>query len=323
MNAGTNQTPPNQYVIRSNDPAINRAGQLLNSSQPSQALHLLQPAIERHPGDPDVLLLAGLAAYRSDQLPMALGYWRKSLDLAPNAALNGIYEDAQREVTADHSSASLYSLHIALRYEADAMPADAARSVLAALEDDYSRISVQLGCAPGERIITIVQSREQYMRGTAAAEWSGGHYDGRIHVAWTGRLEPGQSESGEVGPRMRRALAHELVHACLMSLASGSNPWPIWLQEGLAQKLSGDTLQPSDRDRLRELTLAHAVPRLEDLGQDWFSMPQQQAVAAYNLSLAAADTLFDNFGGSGVRLILADPETVPAITSSLDAKLGL
>ena len=42
-------------------------------------------------------MLAGLAAYRSDQLRMALDYWKQSLDLAPNEALNTIYEGAKRE----------------------------------------------------------------------------------------------------------------------------------------------------------------------------------------------------------------------------------
>jgi len=316
---------PSQYVLSSSDPAVNQAGQLLNSSQPSHALDLLRPAVQRHPSDPAVLLLAGLAAYRSDHLPEALHYWSQSLDLAPNRALNAIYQDAQRETDADHSSEKLLSTHIALRYEAGALPVDAGRAILATLEEDYARISAQLGCTLSERVVAIVQSREQYRRATSAAEWSGGHYDGRIHVAWPAESESGESEpvgSGP-GPQMRRALAHELVHACLMSLPSGSHPWPVWLQEGLAQKLSGDTLQPSVREELRQLAATHGLPRLEDLGLDWFSMPRQAAVAAYELSLAAADTLFDDYSVNGISKILTTPEALPRITADLDAKLGL
>ena len=61
----------NQYFVRSSDPDVSRAGQLLNSSQPSQAFELLQGALQRHPQDPKVLLLAGLAAYRSDEIQAA------------------------------------------------------------------------------------------------------------------------------------------------------------------------------------------------------------------------------------------------------------
>ncbi len=301
-----------QYVVHSSDPAVVRAGQLLNAAQPCHALELLQSAVQRHPQDPGVLMLAGLAAYRADRLPEALHYWSQSLDLAPSAALKAIYADAQRETAADRSNEKLLSPHFALRYEGGAVPSDAALSILATLEEDYTRVSAQLGCSPDERIVAIVQSHEQYLRATSAAEWSGGHYDGRIHVAWTAN-----------GQRMHRALAHELVHACLMSLPSGSSPWPVWLQEGLAQKLSGDTLQASGRDELRQLAVTHGIPRLEDLGPDWFSMPRPDAVAAYNLSLAAADALCDDHPSYGIRAILTNPEALPRITADLDAKLGL
>jgi len=305
----------NQYVVHSSDPAVNRAGRLLNASQPSQAFELLRGALERHPHDPGVLMLAGLAAYRSDRLPEALHYWSQSLDLAPNGALSAIYADARRETAADRSNDRLYSAHIALRYEGGVVPADTARSILAMLEVDYSRISAQLGCVSSERVVAIVQSRQQYVRTTSAAEWSGGHYDGRIHIGWP--------DGPAAGPRIERALAHELVHACLMSLPSGVNPWPVWLQEGLAQKLSGDTLQPSAREQLRQLAVMHSIPRLENLGTDWFMLARQDAVTAYNVSLAAVDALYDDYAGYGIRKILSNPEALPRISADLDAKLGL
>jgi tetratricopeptide (TPR) repeat protein len=304
----------NQYMLHTNDPALLRAAQSLNESQPAQALEQLQTALQRHPPDPKVLMLAGLAAYRSDQLRPALDYWKQSLDLAPNQALNEIYQVAKREAEADRSGEKLYGAHIALRYEGEALPVDTARAILATLDDDYSRISAQLGCSSGERIVAIVQNRESYLRSTGAAEWSGGQYDGRIHIAWT--------EGAEVGPEMQRALAHELVHACLTSIPSGSTPWPAWLQEGLAQKLSGDLLRPSVREQLRQLAATHAIPRLENLGQDWSSMAKQNAVAAYSLALSAADALYDNYSNYGIRNVLRNPERLPGITADLDQKLG-
>ena len=78
--------------------------------------------------------------------------------------------------------------------------------------------------------MAIVQSREQYMRGTDAAEWSGGHYDGRIHIAWSG--------GSDARPRMERALAHEMVHACLMSIPSGASS----LARLVAGRASAETL---------------------------------------------------------------------------------
>jgi len=302
-----------KLIVHSGDLSLERASQLLAANQPAQALELLEPAVRRHHNDPNVLLLTGLAAYRSDQLRTALDYWKQSLDLAPNDTLARVYERVRREADADHSAEKLLGMHIALRYEGEALPSDTARAILSTLDEDYSRIAGQLGCSSDERIVAIVQSRDAYLRGTGAAEWSGGEYDGRIHIAWT--------EGKQVGPQMRRALAHELVHACLTSIPSGGTPWPAWLQEGLAQKLSGDQLSPASRDQLRQLAAARQMPRLEDLHQDWSHLSIENARLAYNLALAAADALFENT--SGIRNVVNNPQGLPQITAELDRKLGL
>jgi tetratricopeptide (TPR) repeat protein len=311
---GRQAIAPSQYMVHTADPAIARAARLLNASQPAQALEQLQSALQRNPRDPNVLLLAGLAAYRADQLRDALDYWKQSLAIAPNETLQAVYENARREAAADHSGEKLYGAHIALRYEGQALPADTARAILGLLDGDYATISAQLGCTPDERIVAIVQNRDSYLRSTGAAEWSGGQYDGRIHIAWT--------DGSQIGQQMQRALAHELVHACLTSIPSGSTPWPAWLQEGLAQKLSGDTLPRPVRDQLQKLAAAHAIPRLENLGQDWSAMTKQNAVFAYSLALAAADALYDSYVNYGIRNVLNNPERLPSITADLDTKLG-
>lgn len=304
-----------QAVARTGDPALDRAQQLLAANQPARALEQMQAALAKHPRDANVLVLAGLAAYRADQLRAALDYWKQALDIAPNDRLQAVYDRVKREAAADHSGDKLYGIHVELRYEGEALPADTARAILATLDDDYTRIAGQLGCRSDERIAAIVQSREDYLRTTGAAEWSGGQYDGRIHVAWT--------TGSTIGPEMQRALAHELVHACLTSIPSGATPWPAWLQEGLAQKLSGDTLSAGVRAQLERLAEAHAVPRLENLQQNWSRLSTQNAFAAYSLALEAADALYDNYANYGIRNILNNPSTLPRITAELDAKLGL
>jgi tetratricopeptide (TPR) repeat protein len=304
-----------KLIVHSGDLSLERAAQLLASNQPAQALELLEPALKRHRNDANVLLLTGLAAYRADQLRAAIDYWKQSLDLAPNETLARVYERVRREAASDNSGEKLLGMHIALRYEGEALPTDTARVILSTLDEEYNRISSQLGCSSQERTVAIVQSREAYLRGTGAAEWSGGQYDGRIHIAWT--------EGKEVGPQMRRALAHELVHACLTSMPSGGTPWPAWLQEGLAQKLSGDQLSPIARGQLRQLAAAHQIPRLEDLHQDWSQLSIDNARLAYNLALAAADALYDNYSSFGIRNVINNPQKLPQITADLDKKLGL
>ena len=304
-----------KLIVHSGDLSLERASQLLAANQPAQALELLEPAVRRHRNDSNVLLLAGLAAYRSDQLRAAIGYWKESLELTPNETLARVYERVRREAAADQSGEKLLGMHIALRYEGEALPSDTARAILSTLDEDYGRISAQLGCSSDERIVAIVQSREAYLRGTGAAEWSGGEYDGRIHIAWT--------EGKQVGPQMRRALAHELVHACLTGIPSGTSPWPAWLQEGLAQKLSGDQLSSASRAQLHQLAAARQIPRLEDLHQDWSQLSIDNARLAYNLALAAADALYENYSSSGIRNVVNNPQRLPQVAAELDRKLGL
>jgi len=301
-------------TARTGDPDLARARELLASNEPEQALEILEPAVKRYRNNAGVLLLAGLAAYRADQLDTALGYWKQSLDLTPNPSLEGIYERVKREAAADPANERLIGMRVALRYERGTVPVDAARAILGTLDEEYGRISEQLGCTSGERIVAIVLDRQTYLRSTGAAEWSGGWYDGRIHIAWTGEKT--------VGPQTRRGLAHELVHACLTSIASGDSPWPAWIQEGLAQKLSGDRLDAAEREQLRKLIQAHQVPRLEELHPDWSSMSTGQARMAYNFALAAADALCENYAGDGLRNILRNPQNLAQVTAEVDKKLG-
>lgn len=302
-------------VARSGDPELQNASQLLEANQPSRALEILEPMLKRDSKNPDLLLLAGLAAYRADQARVALDYWKQSLDLRPNDSLSRVYEKVRRESEADRSGDKIYGMHVALRYEGQSLATDTARAVVATLDDEFSRVSSLLGCRTDERIVAIVQSREAYLKSTGAAEWSGGQYDGRIHISWM--------DGADVSREMRRRLAHELVHACLTNLSAGGTPAPAWLQEGLAQKLSGDTLSVAARDHLRELAGAHQIPRLEDLRQNWSRMSTENARIAYNLALAAADALYDNYSSYGIRNVVGNPQVLQQVTADLDRKLGL
>ena len=293
---------------------LEKARALLASNQPKEALEILEPAVRRYENNPGVLLLAGLAAYRSDQLDTALGYWRQSLDLAPNPNLEGIYDRVKREAQADPASERLVGMRILLRYEREAVPLDAARTILGTLDQEYDRISTELGCSTSERIVAIVMNRQTYLRSTGAAEWSGGWFDGRIHIAWNGEKS--------VGSEMRRGLAHELVHACLTSIPAGETQWPAWLQEGLAQQVSGDRLYPATRLQLQKMIQAHQAPKLEELHPDWSRMSPEQARLAYNVSLAAADALADLYPGEGLRNVLRNPQRLDQVTAELDKKLG-
>jgi hypothetical protein len=179
------------------------------------------------------------------------------------------------------------------------------------LDQEFDRISGELGCAWHERLVAVVQSRDAYMRTTAAAEWSGGQFDGRIRVSFL-------DESG-VGPVTRRAFAHELTHACLSNLGS----WPAWLHEGLAQRLSGERMSAGSRSRINQLASERALPRLDEMGQNWSRLNSASAAVAYEVALLAVETMFERYSNYGIRNILANRTLLQQITQELNSALKL
>jgi len=288
---------------------------LLQANRSQEALSLLEKLAAPKDADPNVLTAAGLAAWKSDQTRDALDYWKRSLEQRPDSQLAALYAKVQREVSADKSGEKLYGAHVLVRYESGALPADTARALLDMLDSEAGRISEQLGCNTTERLVAVVQTREAYFQATGAAEWSGGLYDGRIHIP--------MAAGDAVDARLRRTLAHETVHACLAMIPSGPNAWPSWLHEGLAQKLSGDRVNPALRVQLRHSAEDHTIPRLEKLGQNWSGLSTANAQIAYALALAAVDLLMENNETSILRNVLSNPERLPQITADLDTRLGM
>ncbi len=287
-----------------------QADQLIEANQPGKALAMLEAEIQKR-RDPALLSMAGVAAWRADDGKRALEYWRESLTLAPNPNIEKLYQRVEKEQTHDQSGEKLYGVRVVLRYDRDTVPVETARGMVGAVDSAYSRVSQQLGCYAEEKIVTIIQSRDAYKKATDAAEWSGGQYDGRIRVP----VMSGQ----QMDARQEQVLAHETTHACMAMLGE----WPSWLQEGMAQKLSGETLPPEARTRLAELAKAGQLPKLEAIRRGWSGLDTQSARLAYALALEAVDALYDNFGTDGVRNLMRNPERLPAISAELDKRLGL
>jgi hypothetical protein len=149
------------------------------------------------------------------------------------------------------------------------------------------------------------------MKTTGAAEWSGGQFDGRIRVPVFDR--------GGLDAQTRQVLAHETAHACLAMLGD----WPSWLHEGIAQRLSGETLSPGARRTIEQLVQEKKLPRLEKLGSGWGGLSADQATIAYALALRAVEIFEQEMSAIGYRNLMKNPERLPQITAELDKRLGL
>lgn len=288
-----------------------RIQKLLSSNQPSEALSLAEDLLLKNAKDPGVLALAGLACYRMDNLDRAMDYWQQSLDVQPNIDVEEMIKRAKRERGADKGSERKVGARVMVRYERDTVSPQLAQAMLNVLDEEYSRISGQLGCRAAEKVTAIIQSREAYMQSTAAAEWSGGLYDGRIHVP--------VSNTTQVDGRTRQVLAHELVHACLSELGQ----WPAWLQEGLAQKYSGESVPPAVDAQIQSLIKAGQLPKLNQMGQTFARMSGRHAQVAYAVAVVAAERLTQLTANTGIGNVLRNPSEFERMTAEVEKSLGL
>lgn len=285
--------------------AVSRAMDLMQQNRNAEALEILEAVLRANRRDATVLALAGQAARRSDRVRDAVTYWRESLDMAHSPVVERFLKEAQQELAADGSSQQLIGMRFAFRYDDRSVSPEQARSLVPVLDSEWARVAEALGCRSEERITAIIQSRDAYLKGTGAAEWSGGQYDGRIRVAL---LEP------TPGEQTHQTFAHEIVHACLAQ----TGPWPAWLHEGLAQKLSGRTLPGSEIAAIKQMARTHQLPSLGTMGQTFARMSAHHAQIAYATAMLAADLLYQHYGPDGVRSLIQSPERLQQVTAQLD-----
>jgi hypothetical protein len=254
------------------------------------------------------LAAAGLAAYQGDEVRRAADYWKQSLEKESNPSVERLLKRAERELQGDSSAARKFGSRFVLRYDETKLDSESARTILAVLEEEYARVSYELGCRVEERLAAIVQPLDAYRRSIDAAEWSGGQFDGRIRVAMI---------EASPGVETRRAFTHEIVHACL----AGLGDFPAWLHEGLAQRLSGQRLPPATLTAVRAGVRAGAVPRLDRIGQDWSRMSAKHSALAYGMALAAVEMFYQHYQAFGIRNLLRNPQMLDQITPDLDRRL--
>ncbi len=291
------------------DHPLVRASEALRDKQPQKALDIVEQAMKVTGRDRQYLVIAGIAAYHADDAKKSLAYLKEAQQLQQDAMVASWIERLEREVKGDRSGERLYGSRFLLRYEGGGLDADLARSMVTILDDEYSRLSLQLGCRTEDRIVTIVQSPEAYRATTAATEWSGGQYDGKIRIP--------VASSRSIPADTRRTFAHEVVHACLSNLGQ----WPAWLQEGFAQKFSGESVTPARRALLRA-AFHGKPPRLADLGASFSTLGRQSAEIAYSYSLLAAETLVTKYQAYGIINLLRAPERLPQVENDLDKILA-
>ncbi|GAB4388123.1 MAG: hypothetical protein Kow0025_05480 [Thermodesulfovibrionales bacterium] len=151
-------------------------------------------------------------------------------------------------------------------------------SVKEMLEDAYGEIGSALGHFPGGTVTVILYTERDFRAVTGAGGMVGGAYDGKIRLAVRG------AEGNE--DALRKVVYHEYAHAVIHSITPRC---PLWLNEGLAEYLSGDRYSESE-----------GGARLADLEKAFPSGPAAMR-AAYATSYLAVSRLVERHGLYAVR----------------------
>jgi tetratricopeptide (TPR) repeat protein len=290
------------------DPASLPALQALAAAQlalgdPVRARESAEAALSAAPRNARSLELLGDALADLGDFPGARERLADSLALAPDPRVRAKL-DALVAMPPPSSRARFL-----LRYDG-AADEPLGVAVLRELDRAFADHEARLGFSPSQPIEVVLQTAAAFRDTTRAPEWVAAWNDGAIRVPVAGLAAP--------TPGLVRVLRHELVHSFLTFRVGGA--CPTWLQEGLAQWLSG-----SDASREDAMLAARrdALPRLESLEKPFTDLSEQQATLAYATSVSAVAYLARTRGEPALRgLIDALAEGRPA-AEALPAGAGL
>jgi len=164
-----------------------------------------------------------------------------------------------------------------------------------------------------KRLRITLYRRETFRAVTGLESWAGGAFDGTVRLPVT--------DLNKELHAIDMLLRHELTHA-FIDAAPTQGAVPGWLNEGLAQYLSGEA--PLVQKRAKEVLAAGAVP-LSTLTGTFSGLSDTAAVSrAYTQSLIAVQAIADRYGERLFADLLADlteaPEPGTAATS-MEARL--
>ena len=123
--------------------------------------------------------------------------------------------------------------------------------------------------------------------------WVGALNDGKIRFPIKGLTV--------VDDTVRGILKHELTHSFIRLKTAGN--CPLWLNEGLAQYLSGDSSR-SFLPLAKQAIVQKRFPPLSQLEGPFIGMAADRAAWAYQESLLATEFLMKSYGLSDVQKLL-------------------
>ncbi len=269
------------------------AALLVRTGNAAQALPYSQRAVQVAPSSPDAYTMLGYAQFASDHTKDAIASWKRSLELRPDAKVEGFLAKAQREQNVESDFVQGESSHFVLHYEGKQTSESFRGQILAALESDYDDLARDLGNPPRDNILVTLYTEQAFFDVTHAPTWSGAMNDGKLRIPVSGL--------NSMTPELAHVLKHELAHSFITQLSAGR--CPPWLHEGIAQLLEPKSLG-GDGHQLSLLFKGQRNIPLNMLEGSFQNFSGAQAYLAYAESLAAVSYINDSYGMSDIQRIL-------------------
>ena len=286
----------------------------LHRQEYRQARDLLGRARGLAPESAEVWKLLGFAEYSSNRVVDAVVSWTKSLSLAKDPEVEKLLERAERETAAEDRFLEANSNHFTLRFEGGQVPPAFRREILDTLESQYRELASDIAGSsdtlPVDSILVILYPGQAFYDVTQAPTWTGALFDGKIRVPVEGL--------SSVTFGLRSVLKHELTHSFVRARSRAR--CPAWLNEGLAEIEEGKSVSRIAPELARGLS-AQPVP-LSSLAEPFSAMGERAAVAAYAISLGAAEMIRDKHGMAAIGSILDRLAAGASIDAAMRDELG-
>jgi Tfp pilus assembly protein PilF len=290
------------------------AALLVRTGNAAEALPYAERAVRAAPGSPDSLTVLGYVQFAADRTAEAVRTWKHSLELRPDAMVQGYLEKAQRDAAAEADYAQRESSHFTLKYEGKQTSEALRGQLVRTLESEYDDLVRELGIALRSSIPVVLYTEQSFFDVTQAPSWSGAVYDGKLRIPINGL--------SSVTPELARVLKHELAHSFISQLSGGR--CPQWLNEGIAQTI--EPKQLSHGRLLAELFRTQREIPLNALEGSFMQFSGAQATLAYEESLAAVEYIADTYGMSDLPRILErlaqGSSTEAALRSTIHSDYG-
>ncbi len=263
------------------------------------ALAALQPLESSRSDDAMLHYAIGLCQYNLGKDEWAIRSFRRSVEL------NGPADAKDRLVRLERQSGALKGdvkrwSHFVLKSDAP-QGEKVVSDIMELLERAYDEDQRALGHAPREDILVTLTSGRNFFDITGAPEWAGGTNDGRIYLPIGGLVV--------VDDMVKRIVRHELAHSFIHSLTKRNIP--VWLNEGLAMHLSGESLDQRIPELAAQKAYSGLIP-LSSLVSSFQHLSGPAATLAYSESLLLVTSLLDAYGMSEMtRLLRMLGEGVP------------